>query len=97
MNLDQYTDKVKSTLQAAQSAAVARGHQRFMPEHILYALLNDRDVQRGQLKKGIKQVVNVTALQLGALTTHQMTLLATKKAVQPCLALLLGVIAQHSM
>jgi ATP-dependent Clp protease ATP-binding subunit ClpB len=43
MNLDQYTDKVKSTLQAAQTAAIARGHQRFMPEHILYAMLNDRD------------------------------------------------------
>ena len=43
MNLDQFTDKAKSTLQAAQTAAVARGHQRFMPEHMLYALLEDKD------------------------------------------------------
>jgi len=43
MNFDQFTDKAKATLQAAQTAALARGHQRFLPEHILYALLEDRD------------------------------------------------------
>ncbi len=43
MNFDQFTDKAKSTLQAAQTLALARGHQRFTPEHILHALLDDKD------------------------------------------------------
>ncbi len=43
MNFEQFTDKAKTTLQNAQQLALARGHQRFMPEHILQALLDDRD------------------------------------------------------
>ena len=43
MNLDLFTDKAKETLQAAQTYAIARSHQRFMPEHILHALLEDPD------------------------------------------------------
>jgi ATP-dependent Clp protease ATP-binding subunit ClpB len=43
MNFDQFTDKAQATLQTAQTGAIARGHQRFLPEHILYALLEDPD------------------------------------------------------
>jgi len=43
MNFDQFTDKAKITIQTAQTSALARGHQRFMPEHILQALLDDKD------------------------------------------------------
>jgi ATP-dependent Clp protease ATP-binding subunit ClpB len=43
MNLDQFTDKAKSTLQNAQTAALAKGNQRFTPEHIFLALLDDKD------------------------------------------------------
>lgn len=43
MNFDQLTDKARATMQSAQTTAVARGHQRFTPEHILYALLDDKD------------------------------------------------------
>ncbi|HEU5047419.1 MAG TPA: ATP-dependent chaperone ClpB [Rickettsiales bacterium] len=43
MNFEQFTDKARATLQSAQTFAVARGHQRFMPEHILQAMLEDRD------------------------------------------------------
>ena len=43
MNFDQFTDKAKSTLQAAQTLALSRNHQRFLPEHILSALLDDPD------------------------------------------------------
>ena len=43
MNFEQFTDKAKSTIQSAQNAAVAKGHQRFAPEHILQALLDDKE------------------------------------------------------
>ncbi|MBM3617547.1 MAG: ATP-dependent chaperone ClpB [Alphaproteobacteria bacterium] len=43
MNLERYTEKSRETLQAAQSLALRRGHQRFVPEHILAAALEDKD------------------------------------------------------
>jgi len=43
MNFEQFTDKVKSTIQSAQNLALASGHQRFTPEHILQSLLGDED------------------------------------------------------
>jgi ATP-dependent Clp protease ATP-binding subunit ClpB len=41
MDLGKYTDKTKEILQSAQMAALARGHQRFSPEHLLHAMLED--------------------------------------------------------
>ncbi len=41
MNLEIYTDRARSLLQAAQTHALARGHQRFTPEHVAKALLED--------------------------------------------------------
>ena len=41
MNFEQFTDRAKTTLQTAQQIALARNHQRFSPEHILQALLDD--------------------------------------------------------
>ncbi len=49
MNFEQFTDKARNTLQAAQTTAVARGHQRFTPEHILLALLEDKDGIAGRV------------------------------------------------
>lgn len=49
MNFDKFTDKAKSSLQSAQNYSIARGHQRFTPEHILYALLEDKDGVAGRL------------------------------------------------
>lgn len=43
MNFEQFTDRTRNTMQAAQTMALARGHQRFTPEHILLALLEDRE------------------------------------------------------
>ena len=43
MDLEQFTDNAKAVLQAAQGFALARGHQRFQPEHLLHALLDDRE------------------------------------------------------
>ena len=49
MNLDRFTLKAKSMLQNAQNSALARGHQRFAPEHILYALLEDSEQSASNL------------------------------------------------
>ena len=43
MQLDQYSDRAKSAVQAAQSLALARRHQQFAPEHLLKVLLEERD------------------------------------------------------
>ena len=43
MNFDTYTERARGVLQSAQTAALAAGHQVFLPEHILKALLEDRD------------------------------------------------------
>jgi ATP-dependent Clp protease ATP-binding subunit ClpB len=41
MNLEKYTDKTQSVLQAAQTLALASGNQKFLPQHILQAMLED--------------------------------------------------------
>lgn len=43
MDLNQYTEKARTIMQAAQTSAIASHHQRFTPEHILKALLEDPD------------------------------------------------------
>jgi ATP-dependent Clp protease ATP-binding subunit ClpB len=43
MNFDAYTQRAQSVLQAAQTAALANDNQIFQPEHILKAMLEDRD------------------------------------------------------
>jgi len=41
MDLEKFTEKAKSALQAAQGLAVRSHHQRIQPEHVLAALLED--------------------------------------------------------
>ncbi len=41
MDLEKFTERARGFLQAAQTMALARGHQRFTPEHILKVLLDD--------------------------------------------------------
>ena len=43
MNLEIYTERAKSALQAAQTYALRKGHQQFTPDHILKGLLDDED------------------------------------------------------
>ncbi len=43
MNLEKYTEKSQAILQAAQQEALTRSHQQFKPEHILHALLADKE------------------------------------------------------
>lgn len=43
MNLEQYTERARAVLQSAQTFAVTANHQQLTPEHVLKALLEDRD------------------------------------------------------
>ena len=43
MNIDVYSDRAKSAISAAQGLALAAGHQQFSAEHLLKALLEERD------------------------------------------------------
>jgi len=43
MNLEKFTDRAKGFLQAAQTVAIRLNHQRISPEHILKALLDDKE------------------------------------------------------
>lgn len=61
MNFEQFTDKTRATMQAAQTTALARGHQRFTPEHILQALLEDSDgIAARLIQSGGGNVTEVT-------------------------------------
>ncbi|HEX2582127.1 MAG TPA: ATP-dependent chaperone ClpB [Dongiaceae bacterium] len=43
MDLEKFTDRARGFLQSAQTQAVAAGHQRFTPEHLLKVLLEDKE------------------------------------------------------
>jgi len=43
MNLEKFTDRAKGFLQSAQTVAIRNNHQRITPEHLLKALLEDKE------------------------------------------------------
>jgi ATP-dependent Clp protease ATP-binding subunit ClpB len=43
MNFERFTEKSREILQEAQTLALRRGHQKFVPEHVLAAMLEDKD------------------------------------------------------
>jgi ATP-dependent Clp protease ATP-binding subunit ClpB len=43
MQLEKYTDRLKTLVQSAQSLALRNGHQQLTPLHVLKALLDDED------------------------------------------------------
>src|SRR4051794_29690192 len=43
MQIEKYTDRLKSLLQAAQDFALRSGHQQLTPIHVLKVLLDDED------------------------------------------------------
>lgn len=52
MKFENFTERSRELIQAAQSMALAKGHQRFTPEHILKALLSDEEGLTAQLISG---------------------------------------------
>jgi ATP-dependent Clp protease ATP-binding subunit ClpB len=51
MNLENFTDRARTVLQAAQGGALKKKHQHFTPEHLLLALLDDDSGLSGNLIK----------------------------------------------
>ena len=49
MNFDKFTEKAKDILGEAQTLALRRNHQGFQPEHLLSAMLDDKDGQAERL------------------------------------------------
>lgn len=43
MQFDKFTEKSKQIIQAAQGFALRQGHQRFTPEHVFHALMDDEE------------------------------------------------------
>ena len=43
MNFEKFTERARGFVQAAQGIAQRESHQRFLPEHILKALLDDSE------------------------------------------------------
>ncbi|MQT13937.1 ATP-dependent chaperone ClpB [Segnochrobactrum spirostomi] len=43
MNFENYTERARGFLQAAQTGAIGQGHQQFTPEHLLKVLLDDTE------------------------------------------------------
>ncbi len=53
MNLEKYTERVRGFLQSAQTDAMGRGHQQFLPIHILKVLLDDSEgLAAGLIQRG---------------------------------------------
>jgi len=51
MDFEKFTERSKGFVQAAQTIAQRESHQRFMPEHLLKALLDDEQGMAGNLIK----------------------------------------------
>ncbi len=69
MNFEKYTEKSHSLIQAAQGLALKNSHQRFTPEHVLAALMEDREKMADKLirtcagdvqkvEKGVSEALN---------------------------------------
>lgn len=43
MDFENFTERSRGFLQAAQTAALTRGHQQLTPEHLLKVLLDDQE------------------------------------------------------
>ncbi|MDR3517192.1 MAG: ATP-dependent chaperone ClpB [Azospirillaceae bacterium] len=43
MDFEKYTERSRGIMQAAQTLALRRGHQRLLPEHVLKTLLDDKE------------------------------------------------------
>lgn len=43
MNIERYSEKSQSILQSAQTLALGSNHQKFLPQHLFSAIINDND------------------------------------------------------
>ncbi len=74
MHIETYTDSTKQLMQSAQTEALKRDHQRFLPEHMLYAALHGSDGT-------IKQLFQKAGADTGRITQSVEALLQKQPAV----------------
>ncbi|MER2533928.1 MAG: ATP-dependent chaperone ClpB [Rhizobiaceae bacterium] len=43
MDIEKYSERLRGFIQSAQTMALSRGHQQFMPEHLLKVLVDDQE------------------------------------------------------
>src|SRR6201994_2392324 len=67
MNIDVYSDRAKQAISAAQSLALARGHQQLAPEHLLKGLLEEKDGLARQLIQSAGGKTEVAVAETDAL------------------------------
>ncbi len=66
MNFEKFTDRARGFVQAAQTIAMREDHQRFLPDHLLKAMLDD---DQGLASNLIKQAGGDPSRALGAIET----------------------------
>ncbi|MEL6424789.1 MAG: Clp protease N-terminal domain-containing protein, partial [Pseudomonadota bacterium] len=75
MNFDKFTERARGFVQSAQTIALREEHQRFLPDHILKALLDDAQgfaanlikraggdpaVALGEIDRGLAKIAKVS-------------------------------------
>ncbi|WP_341367610.1 ATP-dependent chaperone ClpB [Yoonia sp. BS5-3] len=75
MNLDKFTERSRGFIQAAQTIAMRENHQRFAPEHLLKALMDDEEglasnliTRTGGDPKAVAEAVDATLAKLPKVT-----------------------------
>lgn len=86
MNIERYTQKAQSLLQAAQTLALGSGHQKFLPEHLLSAMIDDQEnlveklvnfcdanveILKAEIKKVLSQIPTVEGSGAGNISMSQ--------------------------
>jgi len=66
MDFEQFTDAARGFVQAAQTIALREGHQQFLPDHVLKALLDDPEGMAANLIKA----AGAKALSAGAVNAQ---------------------------
>ena len=75
MNLDKFTERSRGFIQAAQTIAMRENHQRFAPEHLLKALMDDEEglasnliIRAGGKPQSVQAAVDATLQKLPQVT-----------------------------
>ncbi len=86
MNIERYTQKAQSLLQASQTLALGSGHQKFLPEHLLSVMLDDQEnlveklvnfcdanveILKAEIKKVLSQIPTVEGSGAGNISMSQ--------------------------
>ena len=70
MQIEKYSDRLKTLIQSAQTLALRSGHQQLTPLHVLKALLEDEDRLAANLIEAAggsaKQIALEVDIELGA-------------------------------